>query len=134
MRIKFNVKADVPNANGVVYPKAVLQKMFDEYSKQDHKYGTLKYGNSWDVRLDEIAFKVRSVNEESDEFEGEIEILDTPAGKQLEKELDCIPEKYRLCTCVTCNTMTDDKKDNILIVKDDARIDYVVLIPKEDCA
>jgi len=59
MEIKFNIKADTPNVNGIIYPKRIIEKMFEDYSKQDHKYGTLGYRNKYySIKLDEIVLKL----------------------------------------------------------------------------
>ena len=34
MKIKLNIKPDVPNANGHIYPKEVIEKAITEFNKQ----------------------------------------------------------------------------------------------------
>ena len=37
MEIKFNLKADVPNKNGTIYPKEELERAIEEYNKKISK-------------------------------------------------------------------------------------------------
>jgi len=137
MEFEFNIKPDVANLNGVVYPKDVLEKAFDEYSKKPQRLGALKYGSGSDIPLSDIAFEVKSISKIGDKYVGDIEILNVPAGEEIRKMLgDMSADEFRICTMMICDTDLVPKSmpsQNILRVTN-ASIEYVILYPKKECA
>lgn len=135
--ILLNINSDVPNKNGVVYPKEVMKNALEEYQKQ------IKLGTSFGImgqpttigtiNLSEVAFKINSIEETgNDNWISQIEILDTPKGKDLKKLLnDVDDDKYRI---VTYGYGSVKEKDGINIVQDDFELISVGIKLKEECA
>jgi hypothetical protein len=81
-------KADTVNANGRVYPRAVLEKALKEYQKlidDNRAVGTLEHPEDNKTYLDRISHKITKVwMEEDGTVWGEAIALDTSAGRELQ--------------------------------------------------
>lgn len=81
-------KADTVNANGRVYPRAVLEKALKEYQKlidDNRAVGTLEHPEDNKTYLDRISHKITKVwMDEDGTVWGEAIALDTSAGKELQ--------------------------------------------------
>lgn len=133
MKVKFNIRADTPNKNGVIFPQQVLEEAIDKYKQREYKFGTLKYNPSGsELRLSDVAFELKTIEKENDTFVGELEILDTPAGRQLREKIEGRQDEYRICTMIIGDTEPTGKDDNLIVKTAD--VEYVTLYPKEECA
>jgi len=121
MKIKLNIKPDVPNANGHIYPKEVIEKAILEFNKKDVKLGMLEYTHSTDVDLEKVAFNIEDINLDY----AEVDILDTDAGRKVEEITNW--DDFRLCH-MGIGDVEDGK------IKEGFSISYYVLKKKEDCA
>lgn len=82
------LECDVPNQNGRIYPKEVIQKALEKYNEQIAKglaFGPIGDG---ELKFREVSFKVTSAVLEEDKVIVQIETLNTPAGKLLEMVQD----------------------------------------------
>jgi len=76
--------ANKKNRNGRVYPREILAKQIEEYLpliKERRALGELDHPNSAEVNLSNTSHLVTNIWWEADDVMGEVEILDTPAGK-----------------------------------------------------
>jgi hypothetical protein len=121
MKIKLNIVPDVPNANGHIYPKEVIEKAILEFNKRNVKVGMLKYNHGTNVDLEEVAFNIEDI----DLSGAEIDILDTDAGRKLE---EIISDDFRLC-----HTGIGDV-DETGKIKEGFEIAYYVIKKKDECA
>lgn len=120
--------ADVPNANGIVYSKQVIEKMYDEYQQRNAPlFGTTEVTRSYKVCLNDVVAKTTSVAINEDCFEATVEVLPTVPGKAFEEIVlngKTIP--YGFNTHVMGSV---DEKTNT--VKDDAIIYGFTIVPVE---
>ena len=83
-------RAGAKNQNGRVYPRAILDREADKYSKtfiaQNRALGELDHPESSVVNLSNVSHNIRKVWWDGDDLMGEVEVLGTPAGNIL-KEL-----------------------------------------------
>ena len=133
MKVKFNIRPDIPNKNGVIFPKEVLEEAFNKYKAENYRFGALKYSPSGSMlSVSDVAFEVKSIEQEGDLYVGEIEILNSPTGKQLQEKIAGKPlEDFRLCTMMIGDT--DIVKEDVIRVKN-AKVEYVTIFPREECA
>jgi len=136
MKVKFNVKADEPNGNGVVFTKEALRNAFKEYVKvqveEDKAVGQLGQPKHDDIELHKSAFLVKEINEVDNDYVGDIEIIGTPSGEELKKIIEDA-ENFRIVTFGFGHTSKSDEDENITIV-DNYVITSVGIEPKENCA
>lgn len=90
------LRVNVPNLNGVLYPKEVIEKALKEFQESGrHLMGELKmpksaviddevYHPGLSVRLDHASHRVDNVRLEGNLLVGDVTIMKTPAGKILE--------------------------------------------------
>lgn len=125
--------ADVPNANGIIYPKDILAKAIKDYNEKSLKMGVTGYskGNGMSLPVENTSFIMSNIIEENDKYYSEIDVLEeTPEGKKL-KELinENFTENYRLCSMSMANVF--DLDDGTKIIGDDLIISYFVIEPKD---
>lgn len=83
---------DVPNRNGRTYPKAVVEKAVEEYSKliaENRALGTFCtfFGRSNTVDLSMVSHQVTDLRVQDNRLIADIETLNTPEGIVAEKML-----------------------------------------------
>ncbi len=82
------LKADVPNANGRIYPRATVEQMVKQCkANQNRIFGTIGMpeGNTLDIA--EISHSVNNLRiTEDGDLVGDVMVLDTPKGEVM-KEL-----------------------------------------------
>ena len=100
MKVEFNLLADTPNANGTIYPKDILKKAIDEYNEKYVKdgcaLGEIQQPKDIYTTLTNVAFKINEIEFDEDHWNAEIEILDTPKGKELQEIIE--RDKFRIVT------------------------------------
>ena len=83
-------RADAKNQNGRVYPMEILKREVQQYIegpiKERRATGELDHPDSSVINLQNVSHNIRKIWWKGDDVMGEVEILDTPAGKIL-KEL-----------------------------------------------
>ena len=83
-------RAEAANQNGRVYPKEILEREVEKYSKREIKenraLGELDHPESSVVNLKNVSHNVKKVWWDGNDVVGEVEILPTPSGNIL-KEL-----------------------------------------------
>lgn len=78
---------DVPNKNGRIYSKEVMEKAILEYQHSIDKeisFGHLGLNENDDkqmIKLAEVSHQILSIRIEDDKVMGDIKVFDTPAGK-----------------------------------------------------
>ncbi len=82
-------RANVPNQNNRIYPKAILEREVEKYQqliKERRALGELDHPDSSVINLKNVSHNIREVHWEGDDVVGTVEILSTPSGNIL-KEL-----------------------------------------------
>ena len=131
-KVKLNTKPDIPNANGVIFPKLVLESAIKKYLEQpvSRRLGTTRYGDNGAIlNLSDAAFTVLNIENVNGEYIAEIELIQTPKGKGIREQLNA--DDYRLCSMCVANT---NEVSGNLEVQNDLGITYYTLYPKERCA
>lgn len=86
------LQADLKNRNGRMYPKEIMQKEVDRYSKEyinkNRAYGELGHPDSPTINLDRVSHMIKSLKMEGNNFVGRAKILDTPYGKIVKALID----------------------------------------------
>jgi hypothetical protein len=81
-------RCDEPNGNGRIYPRSVLEREMQNYSKlikERRATGELDHPENTEVRLQNVSHLVVESWWDGDAVMGKIEILNTPAGKILQE-------------------------------------------------
>ena len=90
-------QADIPNANGRVYPRKVLEKAINDFKGMPKNSMIGQIGMSHDSR---VHFASHSVSDlcmsEQNELIADIQVMDTPCGKELSKLIDNGAVAFRL--------------------------------------
>ena len=83
-------RAEAKNQNGRIYPREILEREADKYSKefikQRRAMGELDHPESSVVNLQNVSHNVKEMHWEGDNLLGTVEVLGTPSGNIL-KEL-----------------------------------------------
>jgi len=80
-------KSDTLNQNGRVYPRVILEREIRNYQKfirENRALGECDHPDSSVVELKNVSHIVRSATMENGTVYGDVELLDTPAGKILQ--------------------------------------------------
>lgn len=72
-------QADVPNLNGRIYPKDLLEKVIESQSLM----GMVGMNETSTLELEKVSHKVENLRMENGYLVGELKILSTPMGKTL---------------------------------------------------
>lgn len=94
------IKADVPNKNGRIYPLALLNKIVEDTKQKVAEGGLLgQLGMSDDlvVQFSQVSHKITDLRVEGNSMMVDIEVLNTPKGKELMKLLDSNSVSFRTC-------------------------------------
>lgn len=82
-------RANAKNQNGRVYPKNILEREIEKYKgreiRENRAYGELDHPESSVVELKNTSHIIREVWWNGDDVVGQVEILNTPAGKILQE-------------------------------------------------
>lgn len=84
-------KAHLKNQNGRIYPKEVLIREVENYTKvvkEARALGELDHPETSTVALDRASHIIREIYWEGDVVRGSVEVLPTPKGKILEQLLE----------------------------------------------
>lgn len=126
------VEADVPNRNGRVYPRAVLEQMIREVERKANParvFGSIGMPEGVAVDLSKVSHTVSNLHiTEDGKVLGDVMILDTPQGRIMEKVLEAEPERqFRLAGIGKLEdnddgttTVTDFRLLSINLVRDGA--------------
>jgi len=123
MKIKLNIKPDVPNANGHIYTEDAIEKAMEEYKKLPHKLGSLKYTGEH-LDLSKVAFEITDIEKIDDMYVATVNPLDTSEGKKLQEVIETVDD-LRLCHMAIGVTLPEVNNFSI---------SYYVILPKEKCA
>lgn len=133
MRILFNLKADEPNANGIIYQRDSLRKAIKKYNEDYVKTGKAlgEFSHPKDTMPDihNIAFKISEIEFEDDHWDAEIEILNLPKGKLLQEIIG-----HNECRIVTMGVGDIKKDEDGNSIVRNFKIVGVGIEPKENCA
>ncbi len=128
MKLRSQMKYDVPNANGDIFPKDVMTKAIEEYQekiKQGKALGQLqqKGFSKNDIDLSKVSHRIdRMELTEDGSYEVDAIVLQTPQGKLLQALLDNdIEVTTNMCSMGTV-------KDNIV---QEQKIISIDILPKE---
>ncbi len=107
------------NRNGRVYPKEVLEKAVEKYTREqiekDRAVGELNHPESPTINLDRVSHKILSLEWNGNNVIGKAKILDTPSGKIVKALMDA---EIRLG--VSSRGMGSiEEKSGVTLVKDD---------------
>lgn len=113
------MQSDKRNRNGRIYPKDVLEKAVDKYTREQIKtgraVGELNHPDTPSINLDRVSHKILSLEWRGNNVIGKAKILDTPMGKTVKALMDA---EVRLG--VSSRGMGSiQEKSNITYVKDD---------------
>lgn len=126
------VEADVPNRNGRVYPRVVLEQMIREVERKANParvFGSIGMPEGVAVDLSKVSHTVSNLHiTEDGKVLGDVMILDTPQGRIMEKVLEAEPERqFRLAGIGKLEdnddgttTVTDFRLLSINLVRDGA--------------
>jgi hypothetical protein len=126
------VEADVPNKNGRVYPRAVLEQMIREIERKSFPprvFGSVGMPAGVEVDLSRVSHTVSDLHiTEDGKVLGKVMILDTPQGHIMEKVLEAEPDRqFRLAGIGKLEdnddgttTVTDFRLLSINLVRDGA--------------
>ena len=81
-------KAQQPNANNRIYPRAILERedaKYQELIKERRSLGELDHPDSPIVQLENVSHLLTETKWDGDDLVGTVEVLDTPKGQILEK-------------------------------------------------
>ena len=80
-------RAEAKNQNGRIYPKEILEREIENYIqgpvRESRALGELDHPESSVINLQNVSHNITKVYWNGDDVMGEVEILDTPAGKIL---------------------------------------------------
>jgi|TARA_B100000287_G_scaffold417488_1_gene453338 hypothetical protein len=86
------LQSNIKNRNGRVYPREVLVREVNRYSKEfinkNRAFGELGHPDGPTVNLERVSHMVKSLKPDGDNFIGEAKIMDTPYGKIVKGLID----------------------------------------------
>lgn len=86
MRYKI-LEADTPTKTGRVYPREVLQAALANLDQKRPLLGQVDADPNGRLELDKVSHLVTDIRLEGNDLTAEIQILETPKGKELQKLL-----------------------------------------------
>lgn len=83
-------KADTPNANGLIYPRKVLEEAVEKYNKQESRLVTFEdYPGDQSIAINfEDVIGEATLSMEGDYVTATVKMLDTPAAARAKTALD----------------------------------------------
>lgn len=86
------LQSNLKNRNGRMYPKEIMQKEVDRYSKEyinkNRAFGELGHPDSPTINLDRVSHMIKELRLEGDNYIGKAKIMDTPYGKIVKNLID----------------------------------------------
>ena len=86
------LQSNLKNRNGRMYPKEIMQKEVDRYSKEyinkNRAFGELGHPDSPSINLDRVSHMIKSLKVDGDNYVGRAKIMDTPYGKIVKSLID----------------------------------------------
>lgn len=86
------LQSELKNRNGRMYPKAILEKEVDRYTKEyinkNRAFGELGHPDTPTINLPLVSHMIKSLKLEGNNFIGRAKILDTPNGKIVKSLID----------------------------------------------
>lgn len=86
------LQSNLKNRNGRMYPRDVMQKEVDRYSKEyiakNRAFGELGHPDSPTINLDRVSHMIKSLKLDGDNYIGRAKIMDTPYGKIVKNLID----------------------------------------------
>lgn len=86
------LQSNLKNRNGRMYPKEVMQKEVDRYTKEyinkNRAFGELGHPDSPTINLDRVSHMIKDLRLEGDNYIGRAKIMDTPYGKIVKNLID----------------------------------------------
>lgn len=86
------LQSNLKNRNGRMYPKEVMQKEVDRYTKEyinkNRAFGELGHPDSPTINLDRVSHMIKELRLEGDNYIGKAKIMDTPYGKIVKNLID----------------------------------------------
>ena len=78
------LQSNLKNRNGRMYPKEIMQKEVDRYTKEyiskNRAFGELGHPDSPSINLDRVSHIITSLKEDGNKFIGRAQITETPMG------------------------------------------------------
>ncbi len=121
-------RADVPNGNKRIYPRAILEREVARFKKDRTMMGQLKLRSSKVTYLSDVSHVVTNLKMKNDYLVAEIEVLNTPQGRILENSLRE--------TTFRCSGIGSGKVDNkgVLTISDSYKLIAIDAVPIEKAA
>ena len=120
--MKFEImKANVPNKNNRIYPLDVLNKMIEQVQpaiSERRFLGQLGYPDEAVVQFGQVSHMVTDLRMEDDSMVAEIEVLNTPNGKELKKMLDEDKVAFRIFALGTGKI----NEDGMLVISENSKL------------
>jgi hypothetical protein len=86
------MQAETKNRNGRIYPKQILQKEVNRYTKNyienKRAFGELGHPDGPTVNLERVSHMITELKESGNDFIGKAKIMDTPYGKIVKNLID----------------------------------------------
>jgi hypothetical protein len=86
------LQSNLKNRNGRMYPKEVMQKEVDRYTKEyinkNRAFGELGHPDSPTINLDRVSHMIKELRLDGDNYIGKAKIMDTPYGKIVKNLID----------------------------------------------
>lgn len=123
-------KADVPNKNGTIFPREVLERAVEEWNagpKLGVVFDETRMMDDVKTRLSDVAVEVE-LSMDKEGAQGKAVVLDTPSGKILRKLMisGWMPE-----ISIAYQATMHKKEDGTQVVGDDFKIIRTSIIDKE---
>jgi hypothetical protein len=126
--------ADVPNGNGRVYKRPVLENIVTTFYKENKEsrslFGTLGMTNDSIIHLSEVSHLIKDLKMDGDYMVAEIEVLNTPYGNILKKLISSSAVAFR--TAGLSDYSIDDK--GIYYISDNYKLLTINAVPIEEAA
>jgi hypothetical protein len=86
------MQSEIKNRNGRVYPKEIMQKEVNRYTKEfvekDRAFGELGHPEGPTINLDKVSHLITSLEEDGNNYVGRAKILSTPNGQIVRNLID----------------------------------------------
>lgn len=86
------LQSNLKNRNGRMYPKEIMQKEVDRYTKEyiskNRAFGELGHPDSPSINLDRVSHMIKSLKIDGNNYIGRAKIMDTPYGKIVKSLID----------------------------------------------
>lgn len=114
------MQSEVKNGNGRIYPKEILMKEMNRYTKkyinEKRAFGELGHPKGPNINLDRVCHMFTELREEGNNVIGRAKVMDTPHGKIVKSFID---EGARLGISTRGLGSLKENKDGLLEVQSD---------------